>query len=223
MKRYLLKDLSMPLKDKLDSYHHVFGPLYESATVEVYAPKETVLSFEKPITHLRFLVDGRAKITLVHEDGNQSIVHFVHPGEYIGELTFLEIEKEHKNVIAISECTFMSIDIKLANQKLKTDAAFLFQLCQFIGDKLLHRAHFNAKNQNYELRHRLAAYILTTHHHGLYTEKHTETAEYLCVSYRHLLHTFKEFIETGLITKTSSGYKIDEAALTVLAKDIIFN
>jgi CRP-like cAMP-binding protein len=222
MKTYRQNDLHHDFKKKFEAYKHVFGPLFDSAIVEVYPPKETIVRFDKPIAHLRFLVEGRAKITLVHENGNQSIVQFVHPGEYIGELTFLNIEKEHKNVTALSACTFLSIPIELANETLKTDAIFLFQLCQFIGDKLLNRSYFNAKNLNYELRNRLAAYILATHDHGIYAEKHTETAEYLCVSYRHLLYTFKEFTEKGFVVKTNKGYKIDQEALSLLARDIRF-
>jgi len=222
MKTYELKDIEHEYREKLAPYKHVFGSLLDLAILEVYRPKESIIRFDKPITHLRFLLEGRAKITLVHENGNQSNVHFVHPGEYIGELTFLNIEKEHKNVTALSECTFMSIAMSLANESLKTDAVFLFQLCQFIGNKFLERSYFNLKNLNYDLRNRLAAYILATHDQGIYIEKHTETAEYLCVSYRHLLHTFKEFSEKGYVVKTNKGYKVDQTALSLLAKDIRF-
>lgn len=44
--------------------------------------------------------------------------------------------------------------------------------------------------------------------------------EFLGVSYRHLLHTLKEFRYEGLITKEKKGYKIDTNGLGILAKDI---
>jgi len=54
----------------------------------------------------------------------------------------------------------------------------------------------------------------------VYSEKHTETAEYLSVSYRHLLYTFKTFIDEGLLIKIKKGFEINEEPLATLAKDI---
>ena len=42
----------------------------------------------------------------------------------------------------------------------------------------------------------------------LYRERHTEAAEYLGVSYRHLLYVLAEFRDEGLITKEKDGYRI---------------
>ena len=220
MKSFKLDNITNKLKTKVAPYINVFGLLSPYAIIEIYEPKECVISYDKPITRLRFLIDGKAKISLIHENGNQSIVHFIYPGEFVGELSFLEIEKEHKNIHCISECTFLSIDMDEAKKTLRDDADFLFKLSQFIGEKLLGRTSFNSKNQNYELRNRLAAYILATQHNGVYSEKHTETAEYLSVSYRHLLYTFKTFIDEGLLIKIKKGFEINEEPLATLAKDI---
>lgn len=222
MKKVEIKDLDVLLQDKIYNYPKVFGSLTSSMIVQVYEPNETIIHFNRPIHQLRFLIEGRGKITLVHENGNQSIVHFVHPGEYLGELTFLEIEKVHKNVIAISRCIFVSIDMGEALKILKNESKFLFELCQFVGDKMLKRTYFSSKNQSYELINRLAAYILTTQNEGIYSEKHTETAEYLGVSYRHLLHTFKILLDNKSLTKLKKGYEYNKQVLEELAKDIRF-
>ena len=42
----------------------------------------------------------------------------------------------------------------------------------------------------------------------LYHEKHTQAAEYLGVSYRHLLYVLAQFIHDGLLTKSKKGYLI---------------
>lgn len=220
MKKYSIKDIPHELASSIKNYSKVFGSLASNMEVEVFEPKEDIISFSKPIDKLRFMIRGRAKITFIHEDGKQSIVHFAKVGEYLGELTFLEIEKEHKNVTAISKSVFISIDMSLAKEILINDNEFLFGLSQFIGKKMLTRTYFNSKNQNYELKNRLAAYILMSQNNGIYLEKHTETAEYLSVSYRHLLYTFKEFINSGVIVKIKKGYRVDLEALGVLSKDI---
>jgi len=220
MKMYSIKNTPRELAASINKYNKVFGSLVSNMEVEVFEPGENIISFNKPIDRLRFMVQGRAKITFIHEDGKQSIVHFVKAGEYLGELTFLEIEKEHKNVTAISDSVFISIDMNLAKKILINDKKFLFGLSQFIGNKMLARTYFNSKNQNYELKNRLAAYILMSQNNGIYSEKHTETAEYLSISYRHLLYTFKGFITDGVVVKIKKGYRVDLTALGVLAKDI---
>ena len=220
MKKYSVKDIPKELKFNIDTYNKVFGSLASNIEIEVFDPKEDIISFNKPIDKLRFMIQGRATITIIHEDGKQSIVHFVNSGEYLGELTFLEIEKEHKNVTAISKSVFISIDMSLAKEKLINDSEFLFGLSQFIGEKMLGRTYFNSKNQNYKLKNRLAGYILMSQNNGIYSEKHTETAEYLRVSYRHLLYTFKELIDDGVVVKVKKGYRIDIEKLGELSKDI---
>lgn len=201
MKSYQLSDAPTSISQLKASHHHVFGSLSSTMFIEIFEPKERIITYTQPISNLRFMIKGKAKISWVHENGNQSIVHFVFPEEYLGELTFLDIEKEHKNIDAISQCVFLSIPMSDAKRILRNDSKFLYTLSQFIGNKMLQRTHFNAKNQNYELKNRLAAYILATEHNDLYTEKHVDTAEYLAVSYRHLLHTFKYFLDEGLLIK----------------------
>ncbi len=220
MKKYSIENVPCKLGSSIKNYSNVFGSLTPNMEVEIFEPKEDIISFNKPIDKLRFMIRGRAKITFIHEDGKQSIVHFAKMGEYLGELTFLKIEKEHKNVTAISESIFISIDMNLAKKILINDNEFLFSLSQFIGNKMLERTYFNSKNQNYELKNRLAAYIFISQNNGIYSEKHTETAEYLSVSYRHLLYTFKEFINSGVVVKIKKGYRVDLEALTLLSKDI---
>ncbi|MBN2795519.1 MAG: cyclic nucleotide-binding domain-containing protein [Clostridia bacterium] len=203
-----------------------FGHMTEKSFVETFQPGEKIISSSQPLIYLRYLIKGKAKITLVHEDGKESIVDFVQPKEYLGELTFLDIEDLHKNVDAISPCTFRTLAMKDADE-LKNDPIFLYALGQTVGKKLLHRTHFYLKNQNYEFKKRRCAYMLVSQHDSLYKEKHVETAAYLGVSYRHLLFTFKCLLDEGLIEKVSKGYKLNLDALTkklkVLTMNDIFN
>ena len=51
-------------------------------------------------------------------------------------------------------------------------------------------------------------FILTTSHNGIYREKHTEVAEYLGVTYRHLLYVLAKFVKSGILAKSEQGYVI---------------
>ncbi len=218
MKKYKLSYLE---NDLLENFNDLqYGALSSEAYIEVFEAGESIIRFDKEIDALRYLLKGKAKITLIHETGKRSIVHFVKPEEYIGELTFIDIEPQHKDVTAICECICVSVPMYRAKEVLVSDAAFLMDLNRYVGSKLLKRTYFSSKNQNYELKHRLAAYILLCQNDGFYKEKHTETAEFLGVSYRHLLHTFKNLVDNQCLVKSGRGYKLDIEKLRTYSIDI---
>jgi len=70
----------------------------------------------------------------------------------------------------------------------------------------------NAVNDTFNilapLEARLRAYIAHSQRDGVFRGRLTETAEYLGVSYRHLLRTMNELCARGILEKTSGGYRI---------------
>ena len=58
-----------------------------------------------------------------------------------------------------------------------------------------------AKNYSYPFENRLAAFILLTEQNNCYIEKHTEAAEYLNVSYRHLLYVLNQFCQQNYLKR----------------------
>ncbi|MGB3366565.1 MAG: transcriptional regulator YeiL [Acidaminobacteraceae bacterium] len=220
MKKYNLSEVDNVYEKIIDNYRDKFEKFLPMMHLEVFKAEESIINSNHSLTTLHFLISGTAKITLIHENGKRSIVHFVEEEEFIGELTLIGIEKQAKDVVALNECICLSISISEYREELLKDAEFLLMLSQYIGTKMLKRTWFSTKVQNYEFRNVLAAYILMAECDGIYKEKHTETSEFLGVSYRHLLHTLREFKEAGLITKFEKCYKIDVEGLEILAKDI---
>ena len=218
MKKYFLNELDDDIRNEVNKYDEIFRNVNEYVNIEIFLPNEHIIDAYKPIKKLYFLFKGKAKVSLVHENGKRSIVHFIKPKEFIGELTLLDIEKSHKDVIAISECFCISIPIEETKKRLIQDDKFLLILSRYIGTKLIERTWFASKHQNYELRNRLAAYILMTEYNDVYREKHTETAEYLGVSYRHLLYTLRIFQDENLLIKENKGFRINREKLVELAK-----
>lgn len=217
MESYTLKKAMDVLGFKPDSRIEIFNSVLEHVEVNIFENKDHIVIEDEPIRKLHLLLNGKAKITVSHEDGHRSIVYFVKPDELIGELSLIGIEDRPKDVIAIGTCLCLSVPMEIAESILLKDEGFLLLMSRYIGTKLLDRTWFNAKQQHYELKHRLAAYILRCECDGIFNEKHTETAEYLAVSYRHLLHTIQAFKDEGLIEKSGKGYTFDRQALESLA------
>lgn len=196
-------------------------PLEELAYLTIFTKGERLIRYNSGTDMLYILLEGKAKIYLLHEDGKQAIVHFVQAGELIGELSLLEVEERTKDVIAQTQCVCLAISLETSREQLLQDVLFLQQLSYYLAKKVLNRTERFSEGLNYPLINRLAAFILYTETDGFYHEKHTEVADYLGTSYRHLLYTFEQLREQQLLTKEKPGYRIqNRAKLVSLAKDI---
>lgn len=101
------------------------------------------------------------------------------------------------------------------------DPKFLRTICRYLGRKINGNSLNSTQNQGYPLKYRLASYILLTSLNGVYNEPHTETAEYLRVSYRHLLYVLAQFCRQGLIEHGPNGYLVrDPDGLRALEEEM---
>lgn len=221
MKIYPLHDLKKLTKETSQTNFEKFPEQsLKAASLFVYEKNDYIVRFDKPVEHLFFMIEGRAKIYKIHENGKRSLLQFLTTGDFIGELSLLEVEDQVKDVQTIDRCICLALPYRRVKQELLDDNHFLKTIAKYLGKKVLLRVEHFSNNQNYELKHRLAAYMLQTEVAGIYQEKHTETAEFLGVSYRHLIYTFNEFQQLGLIKKQGKGYELNIAGLKDLALNL---
>lgn len=195
--------------------------ILDQSKVLTFNNNETIIQENQNLDYLFYILKGRAKIYHNTENGKTILLHFLNQNDWIGELTFLEIEEKTKYVAAIGTVEVLAIPKKIVTSKLLNDPYFLTELSQFIGKKLLERTNHLIKNQGYQLKYRLATLIIDLSHHQIYCEKHTTIVDYLGVSYRHLLQIFKEFQEEGYLEKIGhQTYIINDNKLNKL---YIFN
>ena len=171
--------------------------------------------------YLFYMVEGKAKLYVTHKNGKVSLINFLTPPIFMGEIELLNEERYSKSIQTSSKSICIAIAIEQCKEKLLADAHFLRYLCLFLSNKsTVHSAKYT-KHQAYPLENKLAEFILLSSHQNIYKEKHTEISDYFGVSYRHLLHTFAQLSEAGIIEKMKMGYKIlDKEKLQALANEI---
>ncbi|MEK3997080.1 transcriptional regulator YeiL [Psychrobacillus sp. FSL K6-2365] len=171
--------------------------------------------------YLFYMVEGKAKLYVTHKNGKVSLINFLTPPIFMGEIELLNEEKYSKSIQTSSRSICIAIAIEKCKEKLLADAHFLKYLCIFLSNKsTVHSAKYT-KHQAYPLENKLAEFILLSSHHDIYKEKHTEISDYFGVSYRHLLHTFAQLADAGIIEKIKMGYKIkSKEKLQALADEI---
>lgn len=190
------------------------------SSIVTFNPKEYITKMAEPLHSLFFLLKGKAKIYLNHENGKRTLLQFLNQGDFIGELTFVEAESMIKDVITMGEAVCLAVPIIELERATKADARFYQKIAQYIGKKLLMRMEHFSMNQSFELKYRLANVILETEVNNIYKEKNGEIADYLGVSYRHYLYVIHQFQENGYLKKIKHGYQIDKEKLIALVEEM---
>lgn len=174
-----------------------------------------------PPSYLFYLAQGRAKLYSTLANGRVSLIDFFTAPCFIGEIELVDMEHEPRAVQAIEACWCLALPIKQFCAPLLNDATFLRNLCVALSKKNYRNIISLTQNQSFPLINRLAAFILLTQHCDVYREKHTSVAEYMGVSYRHLLYVIAQFTQDRVLVKQKAGYIItDKSKLTILALEM---
>lgn len=182
--------------------------------VKEFEPAEFIMREGERSEYLYYLTEGRAKLFLSQENGRISLINFIDAPCFIGEMELLDEQRLPQGVKAISRCKCYRIRMSECRKELLQDTKFLQYLCRFLSEKATGNTNNYMRNQAYPLKIRFADFILKMSVNGYYREPHTEVAEFLGVTYRHLLYVLAQFVEEGMLEKTKHGYRIvDEDSL----------
>lgn len=186
-----------------------------------FSPRDLIVEEGCDPAYLYYLVRGRAKLHVTYPNGKVSLIDFFGATCFIGEIELVDTSHQSLSVQAIEDCWCLALPMAKYRPLLLADVKFLHTLCVLLCRKNHKNIASFTKNQSFPLNNRLAAFILFTQHNNLYAEKHTLVADYLGVSYRHLLYVIAIFVSSGLLKKESTGYRIrNKKRLTNLALEM---
>lgn len=190
---------------------HIFSfDISPYMSVKEFEPNDTIIEEDEKPQYLFYLMEGRAKLSLSHEHGKISLINFMEAPCFIGEMELLDDTKKAQLVKAISKSRCYQIHLSECRHQILEDIKFLRHLCTFLSDKAIQNTNNYMQNQSYPLRVRLASFIVKTSINGYYREPHTEAAQFLGVTYRHLLYVLAQFVNEGILEKTTQGYYISK-------------
>ena len=101
-------------------------------------PEGSVLVREGvPAEHVYVLLDGRLSVRV--EAHRKKEINVLHPGEFIGELSFLDSRPPSATVVAAADSTVAAISRDELSGKLERDTAFAARFYRALGVFLAHR------------------------------------------------------------------------------------
>lgn len=186
-----------------------------------YERGDYIIQNSGSLTRLLYLAEGTAKLYEFHKNGKQSLINFFTAPSFFGGPELFDEKKRPHPLVAQTRCVFIEVDTKRCRSKLLEDAKFLRSFCSMA---LRQNVVQNRKYMNltaYPGRNNFAVCLLLLENQGLFSEKYTEIAEYLSISYRHLMHLITCFCKEGILERVSDGLVIlDRATLHALADEI---
>ncbi|WP_019240207.1 MULTISPECIES: transcriptional regulator YeiL [Bacillus] len=204
--------LSEPIRstfiEKYPIQSHFSFPIIDLIQVHQFECGEYIIQEGSFPEYLYYLIEGKAKIYYTHHNGKVSLLNFIQPGAFIGEIELLHEQYYSKGIQTATKTVCFAIPVRACKDQLLHDATFLKYLCTFLSYKETIMAAKYSVSRAYPLENRLAEFILLSADDYFYKEKHTEVCEYLGVSYRHLLHVLAQFSEAGYIEKQGRGFVI---------------
>lgn len=178
-------------------------------TTRRFARGQALVRYREPLRDLSFMVEGRAKVFRVMENG-RCVLHSLFEGvQAIGDLELLlGYPYATTDILALSSGLLLSIPLEPCAQQLLADSAMLRFLGGELARKLERSSRQGAQNLMFPLSARLAAYIVFAAQGSLFTENLVHVSELLATSYRHLLRTLRAFCDQGILARCPAGYRI---------------
>lgn len=194
-----------------------------------FKPGEHLVVSDEILEYFYFMVEGKAKVYSLLENGKSLLVRFYKPLEIIGEMELFSNMRSISNLQAISEVHCLGIRSDIIRETCISNNKMLEYFCRSLSGKLLNFNISSSINLSYPLENRLASYLMAVSVNEetapiveqMFTENMTELADLLGCSYRHLTRTVRTFIDEGIISKNKKHIEIlDGDKLKDLAKEI---
>lgn len=217
MKKYLkLRGLENNFESEIEDLFTLFE----------YERGDYICNEGEELENFIFLVEGKVKVSTTMSNGKSLLSAIYRNYAVIGDIELITNSVIMKDVQAAEKSRCLLLNIEKAKELYNTDTTFLKFLCTEMSRKLVVFANVTVGNILYPLENRVAAYMLETAENisgeCIFSEKLTETADFLGASYRHLLRTLEGFVKNDAISRMKNGYLIkNEEYLASLASHLI--
>ena len=193
--------------------HRYFtADMSEYLELHTFQKGEHLCEERKTPDHLYFILEGKVKLSLIHHDGNVTLVQYYEPGDILGELELLGMRQQSQTIEAVGDVTCLALPFEPCKKVMLEDAKFLQNLCRLIAGKMQRSVNKLVGMQTYPLENRLAAYFLQKEEEVGREQwmrvKLTDLAQYLGTSYRHLSRVIRDFDEAGWIEKDRTKMRV---------------
>lgn len=214
----------MPFKEVhkriLDQYA-LAGLDLNKAFVLKFEPGEIIIREGLPMEYLLFVVSGRAKVFTTTSQGKDLLLYnYLTPRQtseknltygmgLIGDVELMTGSHTASTTMqAATEFICVALPFRVYGEVLRSNIKFINKVGEELALKLLRNSKNYAITALYSGEERLSAYILHATEGNIFKDKLSDVANFIGVSYRHLLRMLKDLTEQKILKKHPEGYII---------------
>ena len=187
---------------------HFSVPIRSYIRITEYEKNEYIIRNTGQLKWLHYLINGTAKLYGVHKNGKQSLINFFTPGSLFGVPELFEENKRPFPLVAENVCRFIEIDTGSCRSELLQDAEFLRFCCSMALKQNVAQNRRYISLTAYPSRNNFVACLLLLQNDGILSVKYSEIAEYLSISYRHLMHIISVMCDEKILERLPKGLRI---------------
>ena len=161
------------------------------------------------IEYIYIIVSGKSKVCMSEEGGRNLILCYYVSDGIMGDVELMMGRREAiSSVQALTPVTCIGLPLGKYAPILLSHLPFVLRLGKGLAEKLHASVASTTGIILKPFEARFCAYLLQSAQNGFFSERLTDTAEQLGVSYRHLLRRLKALCEQGLLEKRKGGYSL---------------
>ena len=179
---------------------------YPDARLRQYRRGDFLCRQGCPMEELLFVVEGRVKVCAVTPADKTLLFCYNGPGTLVGEVELMTGEAVTTSIQADSTVRCVALPMQKYAASLRGNIRFMNRVAHMLAQIVAGSSAMSAGTVQSSVILENGAWV--PQREGVFTGRLTETAEYLGVSYRHLLRTMNELCARGILEKIRGGYRI---------------
>lgn len=180
---------------------------------------ELLCEQENAIQHILIIISGKVKVYTMTPDGKTLLFCFNGRGTMVGEVELMIGGAATSTLCAVQTVECLSLPFDVYGDELRNNPRFLYKASCAMAEIIARSTKNDSLNILYPLEERLKSYILMSSDDDWFDENLMETAQFLGVSYRHLLRMINKFCEWGYLRKEVKGYRMLDKTAFEIQKD----
>lgn len=174
-----------------------------------YKPYEFIIRQGQKMEYLLFVLEGEAKATISASNGKDLLLAYCCKNDILGDLELMtNVYTANTSIMSLTNYVCIGLPFTKFSKQLKNNVAFLNLIGKGLSEKLLESSRNNKSTVLYSAEERLCECILRMSKDNVFSEKLTDVAKLIGVSYRHIHRLLNKLCNDGVIKKENNKYLI---------------
>ncbi|MEG0750130.1 MAG: cyclic nucleotide-binding domain-containing protein [Carnobacterium sp.] len=203
------------MKNNLETHHLNWLSYYgllnqrENCAVRHFKAGEEIFSQGVEYKFIMIVVAGKAKVCMSAPNGKDLILAYYLSRGLIGDVELMtDIRYATASVITLSPFECIVVPFQSKEDPMFKNLTFMTALAKDLSKNLVKDSSNYTSNVIYTGEQRLCSYIFQGAYKSHFSDKLTDVAATIGVSYRHLLRLLNTLCEDGILRREHGGFKI---------------